>query len=454
MAASDRNVIKEFLVSLGFAVQAPSFKQFFQTLTTSEKLARNTGLAVVGVAVAAEEMVRLFAKGMERLYYAGQRTKSTVDSLQALRFGAQQVGIDAEEATGALESMSQILRTQPGSRALLEQILGSPTENKQNVELLYGLIRKLSGMPHEIGSQFAAAFGIDEKTFFMLKANLDQLEAAEQRRRQMNKDAGIDAQKAAEAARDYMNVLRELWENVGLVANRMAIDLLPMFKQGATGVLEFLKFLQKLDYSGLDTLLDSIDRQGEKWGRWGSEIKLVTDSLRGLSNLFSAESLGKFFAFIGGGPNWRNGGRPEGGLFPPGTPGYEAARRTMSGPEGGKPSYDLAKQMVALGMLRQHMDSGTEFSGQELSALEAEIGATQRRIASMKAQGFVPSGINGPGALNAMKYGEGGGAPVTINQNNEFNVSTSDPASAARQVGEKVDRASAEIVRNLRGAHR
>lgn len=451
--ANDSAVLKEFLVSLGFAVQAPSFRKFFQTLTTSEKMATKTGVAVVGVAVAAEEMVRIFARGMERLFYSSQRTKSSVESLQALRFAAQQVGVDADEASGALEGMSKILRTQPGSRALLEQILGEPSANKENIELFYSLIRKLGAMPHEIGTQFAERFGIDEKTFFMLKANIDQLEAAERKRRQMNRDAGIDAQKAAEASKEYMNVLRELWENVGILASKMAIDMLPAFKEFSGHLIEVLKFVQKLDYSGLDALLESVDQQGQKWGRWGSEIKLVTDTLRGFANLFSPTATGKFFAFMFGGPNYQNGGRLDGGLFPKGTPGYDAARRTMSG-EDGVGSNELGKQMVALGLLRKHLDSGAEFGGAELGALEAEIAATQRRIASMKAQGFVPSGINAPGALSAMKYGESGGAPITINQTNEFNVSTSDPGSAARQTAANQDKAASEIVRNLRGAHR
>lgn len=449
---AQRDVIKEFLISLGFTVNKPDFKQFFQTLTTSEKMARNTGLAVLGLGIAAEEMVRRFSLGMEKLFYSSQRTKSSVESLQGLRFAAEQVGVSADKASGALEGMSQILRTQPGSRALLDEILGEPSANKENIESFYALIRKLGAMPHEIGTQFASMFGIDEETFFMLKANLDQLEAAERRRRQMNKDAGIDAKAAAVAAREYMNTLREVWENVKVLGDRLSIDLLPAFQKVANGTLETVRFLQKLDYSGFDNLLDSVDKQGEKWGRWGSEIKIVTDSLRNLGELFSLESMGRFWAFLGGGPNWRNGGRPDGGLFPKGTPGYDAAAKTM-GATGGTASPDLGKQMVALGLLRKHLDSST-FSGEELSALEDEIKATERRIASMRSQGLVPGGINAPGALAAMKYGESGGAPVTINQSNEFNVSTSDPASAARQTSEHVDRASADLVRNLRGAHR
>lgn len=445
--AADREVIKEFLVSLGFNVQPMSFKKFAEALFTSEKLAKKTGLTILGVGLAAEAMVAMFARGMEKMFYASQRTRSSVESLQALRFGAAQVGVEAEEASSALESMSAILRTQPGSRALLEQILGSPIANKENVQLFYDLIRKLRGMPHELGSQFAAQFGIDEKTFFMLKLRLEELIEADQKRRQMNKDGGVDAQKAAEASREYMNVLRGIWAQTGLLADRMAIDLLPAFKSFAQTVSDVLSFLIKLDYTGMDKLLDSVDKQAEKWGKWGSEVKIVTDSVRNFADMFGLDAFGRAWANIIGGPNWRNGGRREGELFPPGTPGYDAAASVING-KPNQPSGKLGEQMVALGMLRRHYDSA-ELSGAEMSALEDEIKATENRISALKSQGFVPSGITAPRAQELMRYGESGGA--SIQQRTEINVyGNNDPASTGRAIAVEQKSVNSDLVRNAR----
>lgn len=450
---AERDVIKEFLVRLGFQVSAPNFRQFFGTLALSEKMSLKTGKAVLGVAVAAEAMVTIFARNMEKMYYASQRTRSTVESLQAVGYGAGQVGVGVEAITAAIEEMSQKLRTQPGARALLDQIIGKPSEGMQDVEAFYELMKKLKDMPHPIGTQFAAQFGFDEKTFFMVKANLDQMIAADAKRRQMNRDAGIDAQAAAEAAREYMNELRSLWETIGLLVAKMSIDLLPTFRAINATIKDGIGFLTKLDYSGFDKLLDSVDKQATRWGAWGSAITIVTSGLRAFGEQFGAETTGKAWALLMGGPNWRNGGRPDGGLFPKGTPGYDAAARVLNGPTGGKPSEDLGKQMVALGMLKRHRDTTTDFPGDDLDALQAEIEATERRIANLRSQGYVPSGISAPGAVEAMRYGQGGG-PVTIQQTNTFEVTSPDPVTAARRTMEGVGQSNAELVRNLRGAHR
>lgn len=453
--AADREVIKEFLVALGFNVQQQSLKKFTEALFSSEKLSKRTGIAVLSVAAAAEVMVAVFARSMEKMFYASQRTKSSVESLQALRFGAAQVGVEADTASSALESMSAILRTQPGSRALLEQILGEPTENKENLQLFYDLIRKLREMPHEMGSQFAAQFGMDEQTFFMLKTRLEELVAADQKRRGMNKDAGIDAQKAAAASREYMNTLRELWEMVGLLTQRLSIDLLPAFKTAAEGLNGFLKFLIKLDYTGFQHLLDSVDKQAEKWGKWADAVRIVTDSLRNLSDLFSKSpnALGNLFATIVGGPNYRNGGRYDGELFPKGSPGYDAAAKVLNGNQSFQEiQAELGSKMVALGMLRKLYERPHTLA--EGDALEDAMLEHQNIISALRAQGFVPSGVTSPRALELMRYGEGANASgVTIQQHTEINVSgVHDPQAAGRAAAGEQGRVNSDLVRNARSA--
>lgn len=447
--AAQKEIIKEFLVSLGFHVQPISFRRFAEALKISDHMSLKTGAAILGVAAAAEALTIAFARSMEKMYYASRRNKSTVESLQAIRYGAQQVGVEAETMGGILESFSGILRTSPGSRAVLEQILGTPTENKENVELLYGLVAKLKGMPHEIGSQWASMFGIDEPTFFMLKDRLDELMAADAKRRRMNREAGVNPEDAAAASREYMNTLRDLWKRVELFGDRLAIDLLPKFKEFAKDIESILTFLTKLDYKGMDKLLDSVDKQAEKWGLWGDKVKIVTDSIRNFTEMFGMESMGRAWAMIMGGPNWERGGRREPLITPQSAPYLNRLDKQSNRQSGGD---SLSSALISLGMLHREYES--EMTGDQMSAIEREMSRTQGIIDRLRTQGFVPSGPNAPAALAYDQEMTDRKAGVVINQHTEITVNSSDPLSAGRSTAAAQGRVNGDLVRNAAGAIR
>lgn len=440
--ASEKEVIKEFLVSLGFQVQPVGLNKFKDVLGSIDNAAFRTGKNIIGLGVAAEALVGIFARNMEKLFYASQRTKSSVEGLQALRFAAGQVGVEADEAAGALESMSGILRTQPGARALIEQLLGEPSANKENLELLYGLILKLKGMPHEIGAQFASMFGLDERTFFMLKSRIEELMAADQKRRQMTKEAGLDPKGSSETAREYMNTLREVWERVGILSQKTAEQLLPTFREINKLVLEALDGLTKWVGS---------DKAKTLFSGWRLELMAIAEGIEGISGMWSAARAGDAKAFA-------RALLKAGEALMMESPSIKEAARKMV--EGDKPplssgsvgGYQLAQQMVALGMLKRHYNTA-ELSGEEMSALENEIRETELRIRALKSQGFVPSGVNAPGALRMMEEGAGGGG-VVIHQKTDINVTSNDATSAGKAVASEQKRVNADLVRNATGAVR
>ena len=232
MAGSNsREILREFLMSLGFEVKSGEYNKFLGAIQSISKQVALAGTAVMGLTVGTEEMVRSFAGGMEKLFYASQRTKASVANIQALRYGAEQVGVSAEEATSTLEAFSQILRTSPGKRGLLDQLLGHSTAKEDRVTAMLELVTKLSTMPHYIGAQFAQMFGMDEQTFTQFVNNKPQLEAAMKRRLELNKQGGIDAQQAAAASREYQNEIRQLTAQLDVLWQKVAIKLLPYFKE-------------------------------------------------------------------------------------------------------------------------------------------------------------------------------------------------------------------------------
>lgn len=286
--AADKEVIREFLVALGFDIDTSGARKFTSTLLGTSKLATQVTGAIAGITVAAEAMVQSFASHMEKLYYASRRTKASVENIQALEFGAKQIGLEAGVARSALEGMARAIRLNPGISGLLNS-LGVKTTGRDRVQVLNDLVGKLSKMPHYVGAQFAEMFGMDEQTFLMMKEELPRMLEAEERRREMNRAAGIDAQAAAEASREYMNSLRELWEMVKVLGNVLEVKLLPYFREFITVAKEALRDATNLSSISLGPFAQQI--QGIN--------KDLNQFLENLKSIGSSETASGFFWVLG-----------------------------------------------------------------------------------------------------------------------------------------------------------
>jgi hypothetical protein len=276
--AADTEVIREFLVRLGFQVNETGSRRFDNTLDRTRKTAFATGKSIIGIGLAAQAMVAAFASSMEKMYYSSRRTGASVENIQALEFGSRKIGLAAGEAQGALENMAAAVRLNPGLRGLMDQLLGEDSSKMDQAQAMIALVQRLQSMPHYVGSQYAGLFGIDERTFLMLKDGLPELIKGEKERIEMNRRAGVNADDAARAAREYANSLRDLTERATVAAQRLSIELLPFFREFNELAVQTIDHIQNLDFSkigagpvsgeikelniALGTLVDT-------WGRLG-----------------------------------------------------------------------------------------------------------------------------------------------------------------------------------------
>lgn len=240
--ADNTQILREYLLSLGFQVNTTEAKKFDRTIGGITKSAAGAGVAIVGVATATIAMVQVFTAQMEKLYYASRRTGSTVANLQAIEYGAQAIGISGDQMRGSIEAMARALRTSPGLIGLLKS-LGVKVEGRDTSDVMKDMVRAARQLPFYVGSKIAAMFGMDPDTFLMMSQNIDKLDEFSAKRKQMAADAGVDADKAAEAAVAYRNSLNQTLERLGLLKDALAIALLPTM-QKATEYAD--SFLEKL----------------------------------------------------------------------------------------------------------------------------------------------------------------------------------------------------------------
>lgn len=224
---SEANVIREFLVSLGFKVNTAGKKEFESTVVDLTVKVVKLGAATAATAAAVVVGVAKIADNLERLYFASKRTNATVENIQAIGYALNNMGSDAEAGLASIESIARLLRTSPGGEGLLKNI-GINTRDasgglRDTVDMLGDLGKKFAGMPYYRANAYAQALGIDEKTLMALREGVGQFS---DEYRDMLRQAGIDSQDAAKKSHEFMIEVRGLMTVLGLMGQRIASGLM------------------------------------------------------------------------------------------------------------------------------------------------------------------------------------------------------------------------------------
>ena len=228
--SSQSNILQEYLIMLGFGVDKQSASQADKMMKGVNKTLGTIAKTAVTATTAIGAVIETFASNMEKLYYASQRSGSTVQNLQAMASGAERIGIGGDKMVAAIEGMSRAMRLNPGLRGLIES-LGVNVEGRDPSDVMVDLVGQLKQMPSYVGAQYAGLFGIDPDTLLMMEQGIDKLKEAAEARKKLSNDLGIDTEKAAQAAVDYKNTWRDITDRVGLLRDAIAISLLPAVKE-------------------------------------------------------------------------------------------------------------------------------------------------------------------------------------------------------------------------------
>jgi hypothetical protein len=281
---SDGNVLREFLVSLGFAVDEASMKKFTTSVEGVTKSVKTVGLEVAAAATGIIAGVKIISNQMENLYYASQRTGATVGNIMALRYAAGQIGLTADQAQGALENFARTLRLNPGSNSLLDSL---GVTGKDPAEKFDNFIAKAKTMQPYVAAAYAQLFGIDADTLLMLEQGQDKRLAAEQQYREKLAAFGIDPDQAAQAGVDFNNSLRSVKDTFSdlwiVIESKLAPVLTPLVDQ-------FEKFAENHAGEVAQGIADAVQSlanwiQSVNWEKVGDDIGAVYDAIGGLKGV-------------------------------------------------------------------------------------------------------------------------------------------------------------------------
>lgn len=240
----DTKILREYLLALGFKVDQASTKKFDLAIDGADKRIGNLAKTVGKLGGAATAMVAAFAVQMEDLYYASKLAQSSAKNLQAAEFAGRNIGLTSDHITASITNMARAIRTQPGLGNWLES-LGVKVDPKNMEKTWRDMVALTKKMPFYLGAQVAGQFGMDPDTLLLMQQGLDDYDAAMAKRLEMNRQAGVDVDEAARAAKEYSNQVREMLARLGLLKDMFAIALLPQFKEFTTAINDNLDALTR-----------------------------------------------------------------------------------------------------------------------------------------------------------------------------------------------------------------
>lgn len=220
------DVIKDFLISLGFQVDESGARKFDATIANTTLQAVKLGAAVEAAAFSVVAYAAKVASSLDSLYWASQRTGATVAGIQQIGFAVSQLGGTVAGARSSLESLAHFMRNNPGAEGFLNR-LGVQTRDAQGnmpdmASIFTGVGDKLRTMPYYRANQYAQMLGIDENTLMAMRRGVGQFSA---QYTQMAKAIGYNADAAAVSSNRFMTSLRSFGEMAGMAQDKIGSNL-------------------------------------------------------------------------------------------------------------------------------------------------------------------------------------------------------------------------------------
>ena len=241
------DTLREYLVSLGFRVDEASWKRYTGYLALAGKTTAELGSKAVESAIAVELAVAKVARQYESLYYLSERSGRSIGQIQSYGYSFRQLGLSADDATGAIDSLAETARSLPGIGGLF----GGATDPQKIVD-------QLKSLPYFVAKQLAALRGLPQNVFQRLWFQTPEDRARAQKSLQdfarWQREAGVDSVAFGKEVLSVNSALTEFEGRVEVLGQRLFLD----FDQPVSRGLKLV--------SDLTGWITNLDRATDGWG--------------------------------------------------------------------------------------------------------------------------------------------------------------------------------------------
>ena len=290
--ADQAAVLRDFLVRLGFKIDAASQSRFTAGVAAATKAVARLGAVAIATAATVAAATAKMTGALDDLYYASRRTGASANNIKAFGYAVSQMGGDADSAAASLEAFARNLRSSPGYFGMLEK-LGVQAKDaggnlRDTVDVLGDVGKRLAAMPYYQANAYAQALGIDERTLMAMREGVGEF-SDEYRR--ILAATGTDLDKSAKDANQAMRTWRTFSAVAGLVLSRLGKEILSAlqpamswFNNNAGKIIQIFGMLGRLARRAGE-LLGSLGDAIASIGRW---IDKVDPRIRAFIGLLGA----------------------------------------------------------------------------------------------------------------------------------------------------------------------
>ena len=273
--------IKEFLIGLGFQVDEAGLQKFNQGITKASIAVTAIGTA----AVAAAGMFTSFVAGVADKFDAvgdlADRVNTTSEEILRLGYVATLSGSSVQAANASIENLSRIageaaLGVGRGAAAFKEFGISAKDQNgnlKDTSVLLAEVGDKIKDMGR--GEQIAVLqkLGIDPTMLGVLTSDISGLAAEFD---QLYKNAGIDANKAAEQSGEFNDSMDRLGMTFDAIKSAVGLKFMGQLRNGIDTLRKFLVENMPKIINAVSPIINLVLRIAEAFirivGRIGSAV--------------------------------------------------------------------------------------------------------------------------------------------------------------------------------------
>jgi hypothetical protein len=224
------DILSSFLVKIAYDQDERSRKKFDEGLNQVQTRAAEFGTKIAALPAVVSESTKRISSSLSELWYASQKTGASAEQIDALRRAAIQSGEGPDNAERSWNSFSETLRKFGGAagqqlKQIFPDIGDYNPKNKFDAFLKARdeFSREYNAAPDKEGKgrvlARGAAFGLGEES--AVKGRQDRFN--EYFEKQLNRNTGIEAEKAAALTRAY-NALADALETVARKADAAVFD--------------------------------------------------------------------------------------------------------------------------------------------------------------------------------------------------------------------------------------
>jgi hypothetical protein len=249
------DILKSYLVSIGFKVDEQDYKKFKDSQLETEKRTKDLSKAFsdfakigIGSATALGGMVLKVSPSLENLHFQAQKSGTSAQNLKAFGDAAAQIGIQSESAMGMVEKLNNQIRDNPMGEGAFLGFLGVDA-NQDKVKVLLDLVdslAKIQGPNADVlRATYGSHFGFSGEDVRTLIRGREELNKYYEERKKVYGD--IDAQSLA--AHKANEEFRDLEARFAALTNAIGTTFLPIAKDVVSVLEVIVKDLIEADHA-------------------------------------------------------------------------------------------------------------------------------------------------------------------------------------------------------------